>query len=299
MVTDCEMQIKFNLKNFVFKFTLAFLVLGYFALEDSASAQTPASESLASFKSTLGEFVEKIKECEDESEKLAWIKLHSDLKVLNEKTPLLDLLAVLAKVRKSSIDSSLKDEFEVSIGQLVDLYFGPDPLDKDERQRVLETAKESQKWSHDNKLLGYRMGGDGSDGYIDCSHHVCKVYTDAGFEYSYLNVEGFVAEVKKKKKGESKFVELKPNQAKVGDVIVYLKTDGNPFNHMGVVSRVSETGEVKGVISATERGKLALNRDKESFKPSIVEIAPSGFQDKETKTKGLVTWRIFRWKEDL
>jgi len=78
-------------------------------------------------------------------------------------------------------------------------------------------------------------------------------------------------------------------------VIVYLKSDGNPFNHMGVVSRVSETGEVTGVISATERGKQALNREAKDFKPSIVERAPVTFQSE--KSKGTVTWRIFRWQE--
>ncbi len=256
-------------RNRILIIVLTQFVLCLFAFEKMAVAQTTTAESLNEFRTKLEDLAEKIGECDDGEEKHDLNKLYVELKVVDEKTPLLDLLRKVVLIRKSNLDADFKAELEESLDQLVQIYFGPDVLDKEERKKLLESAKESQKWSHDDKLLGYRLGGDGTDGYIDCSHHVCKVYTEAGYEYSYLNVEAFVASARKKTKG--KFVEVRTNQAKIGDVIVYLKADGNPFNHMGVVSRVSQAGEVTGVISATERGKQALNRDKESFKPSIVE----------------------------
>ena len=139
--------------------------------------------------------------------------------------------------------------------------------------------------------IGYDIGSDGSDGKIDCSHFVHKVYGECGLDYPYVKSASFA------RLGHFRKVVNEP--VRHGDIIVFLEDDGNIEDHSGIVTDVSESGEILAIVSAHSCGGLArLEKTHPDFKNAIARNPPSDFQLPENRSVGRETWTIYRWNGD-
>lgn len=156
----------------------------------------------------------------------------------------------------------------------------------------------------DGKGYGYKLGHDGSDGYIDCSHAVHLIYKNSGMEYDYLTVEEIV------QGKNSIFREVLSRKAKEGDLIVFLPNEGNnldpvkPDRHVGIVTEIDSDGNVTSFVSAAARDDKkhpekgnARDRRKRNFREAQIAYPPSAFQNDDSKSNHLITWRIYRWNK--
>lgn len=160
---------------------------------------------------------------------------------------------------------------------LISLFnFSSDALSVEEREKILTTAS----------AISHKMGA------VDCSHFVCRVYARAGFNYDYADVVSFAEAAER---GESKFVRVQPDQAERGDVVLFLKSEENRSNHMGIVSKVSERGEIELLVSSTIRYRSHKAKGQKRLKKVAVvrQLHPKHFQSKNAES---VTYRVYRWQ---
>lgn len=139
--------------------------------------------------------------------------------------------------------------------------------------------------------IGYDIGSDGSDGKIDCSHFVHKVYSECGLVYPYVKSASFAR--------LPHFRKVCGEPVRCGDVIVFLEDDGNIEDHSGIVTEVTSDGEILAIVSAHSCCGLArLEKTHPDFKNAIDCNCPSDFQAPETRCKGCQTWTVYRWNGD-